>query len=186
MIKIALNVTISLYFLVWLFIFSTGGGTYSDSNKESIEQSIRYYHSIRDDLNLMVNYVNEFKADKALFPSESELIGWVEANQQIENYVKNFHIEFFLGDYPSHVVDELGFPDENSYVISLWTGDQHLYYASWLELNSADVSVEEFGIARSNSGIHVLFSLLLLLVLNLYIRKTEKSMPYKRINSDSL
>ncbi|MGB0938791.1 MAG: hypothetical protein ACPGTQ_15145 [Colwellia sp.] len=184
MIKTALNVTISLYFLVWLFIFSTGGGTYSDSNKESIEQSIRYYHSIRDDLNLMVNYVNEFKADKTVFPSESELIGWIEVNQQIEKYVKNFHIEFFQGDYPSHVIDEFGSPDENSFVISLWTGEQHLYYASWLKLNSADVSVEEFGISRSNSGIHVLLSLLLLLVLNLYKRNTEKSMPNKSLKQD--
>jgi hypothetical protein len=98
--------------------------------------------------------------------------------------VKNFHIEFFLGDYPSHVINELGSPDENSYVISLWTGDQHLYYASWLKLNSADVSVEEFGIARSNSGIHVLFSLLLLIVLNLYKRNTEKSMPNKSLKQD--
>lgn len=163
MIKKILYIVAGSYVLIWLFVFGTGGGTQSDTNQKQLEQTVRYYQEISDDLFLMAEYVEQRDSTKETRPREAELIEWVEARGDISNHVKNFHLTLHFENYPEHVLNEYGTPTSDGFAIDLWTGDQHLFYASWVDTNSANVSIEDFGISRTHSLLHVFAGLLAIL-----------------------
>lgn len=151
--------------MIWSFIFVTGGGTLNKDNQEQLKQSVRYYQEISEDLFLIADYVDQFILNEEKRPSEAEVITWVDVQSDIDDHVKNFHLTLHFEKYPSHITDEFGLPTSKGYSIDLWTGDQHLFYASWVNDNSANVSIEDFGIPRTHSLLHVIGGLLLVIYL---------------------
>ena len=159
MLRIILSIPVIIYGLVWFLIFLTGGGTYSGSNKNDIDESIKYYHSIRDDLLDIARYVEIFEKENKHYPDGNTFGEWVEDRKDFNKVILSETTNLHYVSIPKYVTERFGPKGNDGFAITIWTGDEYLYYASWVNGNSADVKIEDFGIPRNVSAKHFIFAL---------------------------
>ena len=114
----ALSVLLAL--AAFILGFSNGGVT----------NTVQHAHEIEKSFALASIFVESFKKTNRHLPTKSEFTAWADTQPDRANSAKGMHLLTSQSQFPHEVIERLGSPPQNGYIIKMWRGEWYEYFAS--------------------------------------------------------
>ncbi len=135
--KLAINFLLILFaipsFIVAFYIQST------PSN-----QIYSLHYLEKETIAVVSEYLDGYIAKYNHLPSYSEFSQWTSANEKKYPRIEGYGMWLIDANFEEDLIQALGSPVKNGYVLEFWTGDIIASYASWNKAGSAYITEKEY------------------------------------------